>query len=193
MAKEKPITKNQKYRWAIRKTRSWFNKTRKRKHQAILGEVSKEENVIKYFFKEYAIPYESGNKKELQKRLLEVYIEGHEIFKEKLPVKKRRLSKEEKTKRNFDKYWSDPFFGSEDWQKLRKIVLKTYGKKCMKCSTTKKVMHVDHIKPRSKYPHLQFDFNNLQVLCCDCNEEKSNKDETDYRNITINITNNFYN
>jgi 5-methylcytosine-specific restriction endonuclease McrA len=30
-------------------------------------------------------------------------------------------------------------------------------------------LHVDHIKPRSKFPRLAIDINNLQVLCADCN------------------------
>jgi len=42
-------------------------------------------------------------------------------------------------------------------------------------------MHIDHIKPRSKYPELTFVFENLQVLCEDCNVGKSNLDETDWR------------
>jgi 5-methylcytosine-specific restriction endonuclease McrA len=37
------------------------------------------------------------------------------------------------------------------------------------------VMHVDHIKPRRKYPHLALVFDNLQVLCHDCNHGKGNE------------------
>lgn len=40
---------------------------------------------------------------------------------------------------------------------------------------------MDHIKPRSKYPHLELVFNNLQILCKNCNQGKSNIDETDWR------------
>ena len=43
------------------------------------------------------------------------------------------------------------------------------------------VLHVDHIKPRSKYPELALDPNNLQVLCKDCNLGKSNLYNTDWR------------
>ena len=42
-------------------------------------------------------------------------------------------------------------------------------------------MHVDHIKPRSKYPRLELDFDNLQVLCEDCNLGKSNRYKVDLR------------
>jgi len=43
------------------------------------------------------------------------------------------------------------------------------------------VLHVDHIKPRSKYPELSLTFSNLQILCEDCNFGKSNIDQTDWR------------
>ena len=44
-------------------------------------------------------------------------------------------------------------------------------------------LHVDHIKPRSKYHELELDFNNLQILCEDCNLGKLNINEEDFRNI----------
>lgn len=73
------------------------------------------------------------------------------------------------------------FYDSDEWQILRRAALKKYGCKCMKCGTTKEEMHVDHIKPRSKYPEFELDFSNLQVLCKTCNMKKLNIDETDYR------------
>lgn len=48
-------------------------------------------------------------------------------------------------------------------------------------STHKVAIHVDHIKPRSLYPELAYDKNNLQILCDDCNIGKLNRFETDYR------------
>jgi 5-methylcytosine-specific restriction endonuclease McrA len=55
----------------------------------------------------------------------------------------------------------------------------------MLCGRSKRkhgvVIHVDHIKPKSKYPELALEYNNLQLLCEDCNLGKSNKYETDYR------------
>jgi hypothetical protein len=42
-------------------------------------------------------------------------------------------------------------------------------------------LHVDHIKPRSKFPHLALSLSNLQVLCRQCNLGKSNTDDTDWR------------
>ena len=74
------------------------------------------------------------------------------------------------------------FYGTLKWIKIRKRVIRTYGAKCMKCGSTDDI-HVDHIKPRSKYKKLQYKFNNLQVLCKVCNMEKSNFNETDYRGL----------
>lgn len=42
-------------------------------------------------------------------------------------------------------------------------------------------MHVDHIKPRAKFPELALVLDNLQVLCRDCNLGKRHLDETDWR------------
>lgn len=76
------------------------------------------------------------------------------------------------------------FYQDKPWLELRYRVLREYGAKCMLCNRTRKdgvKMHVDHIKPRSKYPALELDFHNLQVLCEDCNIGKLNLDETDWR------------
>lgn len=55
----------------------------------------------------------------------------------------------------------------------------------MACGRSKKehgiVIHVDHIQPRSKRPELALCFENLQLLCADCNLGKSNTDNTDWR------------
>lgn len=76
------------------------------------------------------------------------------------------------------------FYESKKWHLLRKKVFGVYGAKCMKCGSQKGQMHVDHIKPRSRFPDLEMDFNNLQVLCRSCNIEKSNLNEIDYRTNT---------
>lgn len=75
------------------------------------------------------------------------------------------------------------FLESVDWKLLRERVFHYYGKVCMKCGT-KKCLNIDHIKPRSKYPELIMEFNNLQVLCWPCNRKKNFRDETDYRERT---------
>lgn len=79
---------------------------------------------------------------------------------------------------------SEVFFVSREWRELRYKALKKHGGKCQLCGKARKdgiKLHVDHIKPRSKYPALSLDLDNLQVLCEDCNLGKSNKDDTDWR------------
>lgn len=49
------------------------------------------------------------------------------------------------------------------------------------CCGSRKNIVVDHIYPISKYPSLSLEFDNLQVLCNDCNQGKSNDDFTDFR------------
>lgn len=73
------------------------------------------------------------------------------------------------------------FYLSKEWLRLRKRILKKYGRICMKCGQEEGVIQIDHIKPRSKYPELELVFDNMQVLCMPCNMKKSNKNENDYR------------
>lgn len=80
------------------------------------------------------------------------------------------------------------FLTSPEWKALRRSVINTYGRKCMKCGTTPKdpkKTHVDHIKCRKLFPEHALDFDNLQVLCCRCNRIKGNKHSTDYRPSTL--------
>lgn len=76
---------------------------------------------------------------------------------------------------------SQNFYRSRKWLALRFDVLLRHGRTCMLCGVNAKPSHIDHIKPRSKYPELELDINNLQVLCHDCNMGKSNRDQTDFR------------
>jgi 5-methylcytosine-specific restriction endonuclease McrA len=74
------------------------------------------------------------------------------------------------------------------WKELRYLALTLYGRKCQCCGTGEKSgkkLHVDHIKPRSKFPELQWDLSNLQVLCEDCNMGKGVWDETDWRELAV--------
>lgn len=76
------------------------------------------------------------------------------------------------------------FYASREWREIRYKALKRDGRRCVCCGATPEdgmKMHVDHIKPRSKYPELELELSNLQILCEDCNLGKSNKDETDWR------------
>jgi hypothetical protein len=76
------------------------------------------------------------------------------------------------------------FYRSGRWIALRYEVLKKHGGKCQCCGASPRdgaILHVDHVKPRSKFPELALCLENLQVLCSDCNLGKSNTDSTDWR------------
>lgn len=80
------------------------------------------------------------------------------------------------------------FYNSREWKALRYEALKLHGGRCQCCGAspaTGATLHVDHIKPRSKFPHLALVLSNLQVLCEDCNLAKSNTDETDWRQPSV--------
>lgn len=73
------------------------------------------------------------------------------------------------------------FYETREWQFLRYKTIKKYERKCMVCFRSNLELHVDHIKPISKFPELALNENNLQVLCRDCNLGKGNTDSIDYR------------
>lgn len=71
------------------------------------------------------------------------------------------------------------FYRSSAWRKVRYSVLAQSDRKCLICGTPQSdgaILHVDHIKPRSKYPELALDASNLRVLCEDCNVGKSDSE-----------------
>lgn len=77
------------------------------------------------------------------------------------------------------------FFDSGTWQRLRFEVLAESNGCCDLCGQSYREhgisLEVDHIKPRSRFPKLALDKDNLQVLCKACNRGKSNRDTTDWR------------
>lgn len=77
------------------------------------------------------------------------------------------------------------FYASREWQTLRYAILAKYDGHCQACGRSRRqhevVLHVDHIKPISRFPHLKLDPDNLQLLCQDCNLGKSAWDQTDWR------------
>jgi len=106
----------------------------------------------------------------------------------------KRLTKKQKARiekaKKYKKGSGKEFYKSREWLELRYRVLKTYKAKCMCCGRSPRehgiVLHVDHIKPRSKYPKLELNFDNMQVLCAACNCGKSNIDNTDWRALSNN-------
>jgi len=84
----------------------------------------------------------------------------------------------------------DEFFKTWEWSSLRYKIIKKYGAACMLCGAVagdklpnglKVSIHVDHIKPISKYWDERLNPDNLQVLCEVCNRGKSNLYEDDFR------------
>ena len=73
------------------------------------------------------------------------------------------------------------FGTSENWRYLREMTFKIQGKRCLKCGKEEPSMHVDHIRPKSTHPHLEYMIDNLQVLCPECNKKKSFTGTEDYR------------
>jgi len=95
------------------------------------------------------------------------------------------VAKQNNKKTRFNPTRAISFYDSEEWRKVRYKALRKHGGKCQLCGRSYKehgvVIHVDHIKPRSKYPELELDGNNLQILCEDCNLGKMARDEIDWR------------
>lgn len=77
----------------------------------------------------------------------------------------------------------EDFYASQAWRKVRYAALRRCHGACELCGAppAEHALHVDHIKPRSKYPEFALDPDNLQVLCRDCNLGKSNTDTIDWR------------
>ena len=97
----------------------------------------------------------------------------------------KKKSRKQKNRLKRAKYSKSGFYMTDVWRKLRYRVIRKYKGICMACGSSYKEhgvrIHVDHIKPRSRYPELALDFNNLQVLCENCNLGKGVTDETDWR------------
>ncbi len=109
-------------------------------------------------------------------------------YKSKCVTKRAPTHKTKPIKSGSRKKSADIFYASWDWKKLRYEALKIHGTRCQCCGwqpgdTDHGRLVVDHIKPRSKFPALQLDLNNLQVLCNDCNMGKSNIHEDDFRGV----------
>jgi 5-methylcytosine-specific restriction endonuclease McrA len=78
----------------------------------------------------------------------------------------------------------DSFYDTDAWYQLRYRALVLHGGSCQCCgnrANANQPLHVDHIKPRSKFPELELVLDNLQVLCKACNLGKGASDQTDWR------------
>lgn len=101
---------------------------------------------------------------------------------ESKPLKKKKRHKAAKQKRK--KWRKDKFYDSQEWKEARYAALVACGGKCLCCGASAAdgaQLHVDHIKPRWKYPRLELEITNLQVLCGWCNVGKGGWNDTDWR------------
>lgn len=73
--------------------------------------------------------------------------------------------------------YKDSFYTSRAWLSVRYDAIIRSTRECELCGSKEKPLHVDHIKPRSKFPELELSISNLQILCAQCNLGKSNKTE----------------
>jgi len=70
------------------------------------------------------------------------------------------------------------FYASAEWNIVRRLVLREASRKCQVCGKLirrKSDITVDHVLPRSKFPHLALERSNLQVLCRICNSRKGDR------------------
>ena len=103
-------------------------------------------------------------------------------------ARKKKKKQERKAKKvNKPKKKELGFYASWEWKELRYKILLRDVRQCACCGAKPPEVKivVDHIKPRRKFPELELDEGNLQVLCDSCNRGKSYKDETDFRSIDI--------
>lgn len=100
-------------------------------------------------------------------------------FRRKEKSKRQQLKKLKRKFKDAPAYFlgmGREFYLTQEWRRVRWEVLSTSNGKCVMCGATKessgRPMHVDHIKPRSRFPNLELAKDNLQVLCEACNMGK---------------------
>lgn len=76
----------------------------------------------------------------------------------------------------------DGFYASRAWREVRLLALDK-SRCCQACGARPPDvrLHVDHVIPRYKAPHLSLNVENLQVLCEDCNYGKGAWSQADFR------------
>ena len=94
----------------------------------------------------------------------------YEPFKEPVVYRNsHEIPFEERTK-------TSSFYNTREWLDLRVRVIANSDGRCVLCGASREhgaELHVDHIKPRSRYPKQALDISNLQVLCAECNIGKA--------------------
>jgi 5-methylcytosine-specific restriction endonuclease McrA len=100
-------------------------------------------------------------------------------------MKEQRQVKHGRPEHKRVKVYSENDVVFTEWRLARYEALRRSRGCCECCGATPKTsgkpLHVDHIKPKSIYPELEYVVSNLQVLCADCNIGKGNWDESNWR------------
>ena len=98
-------------------------------------------------------------------------------------MKQKKTDKLKNPERKTELIIERNFYLSPEWMSLRYDVLKNSNRTCELCGACGKgvKLHVDHIRPRSRFPEFSLELSNLQVLCEPCNLGKSDKDLIDWR------------
>jgi len=66
------------------------------------------------------------------------------------------------------------FYQSKEWKALRSRVLENHENVCVVCGSIHS-LRVDHIKPIRHFWEMRMLYENLQILCDECNKEKGSK------------------
>lgn len=63
------------------------------------------------------------------------------------------------------------------YQDAKSFLINQLGNYCSFCEkhNTRSALHVEHIYPKSKYPHLENDWDNFLLACVNCNSVKNKK------------------
>lgn len=137
----------------------------KREQQALFDEAVR--TAIEAGFPVTVVPYQ-GNR-EYRKR-------DDEVSALRAEVAALKAQRQERPK--YRPGMGSEFYSTREWRSLRYDVISANNGKCKLCGRSSQdgiIIHIDHIKPRSKFPALELVFANMQILCEDCNIGKSNK------------------
>jgi 5-methylcytosine-specific restriction endonuclease McrA len=94
------------------------------------------------------------------------YSEEHkEHIRKKSIIQKKQFDLSIEAKKNF--------YSSDLWKEIRAYMLNNYENECSYC-LSKKSLQIDHIRPISTNPSRSLKLINLQILCKNCNQLKSN-------------------
>lgn len=148
------------------------------------------ENSTRVITDEYAIKLlKVAEKQERRRKSLPIRQEKKASINKQLVEAKKQIfeltKKIEKSFPDVPKYikgMGKEFYSTREWRTLRWKIVSTSSGNCSVCGRNNKnhgvILHVDHIKPRSKFPELELEQSNMQVLCADCNIGKGAKIQT---------------